>query len=363
MPSILTSKPARPETYICSHVARAVTAALLMITAPACALVAGLEEHELAPAEPPKGPGWPDSATVFCSDGTKGGACPTSEMAPSYGQDGNYIGRVSQYTIDASGNNVTASVTGITWRRKASPMPLPQSGAAAYCAGLSSSGATYRLPTREELISLIDYGALNDKISKTAFEGVTNVDSIWTLSAYPGQGQQYWMVELRCVVLGPGMCALDGGGFEGPGVTGARYEGSLAKALCVLDEGSPKPMGPLDVPASGEVINDPRTGLMWARSTAPMGTSWLAALQYCENQPIGGYEDWRLPNIKELQTIVDGTTAKLYWDVGPNGYIWSSTPCPNLPDGAYAVLIDSGTTKVERTTLGYHDALCVRSGL
>ena len=33
--------------------------------------------------------------------------------------------------------------------------------------------------------------------------------------------------------------------------------------------------------------------------------NWESALAYCENSTVAGYHDWRLPNVKELQSIVD----------------------------------------------------------
>ncbi len=33
--------------------------------------------------------------------------------------------------------------------------------------------------------------------------------------------------------------------------------------------------------------------------------NWADAKQYCEDLVLGGYDDWRLPNIDELETIID----------------------------------------------------------
>lgn len=35
------------------------------------------------------------------------------------------------------------------------------------------------------------------------------------------------------------------------------------------------------------------------------GMTWQEALEYAENYSYGGYDDWRLPSVKELQSIVD----------------------------------------------------------
>lgn len=67
-------------------------------------------------------------------------------------------------------------------------------------------------------------------------------------------------------------------------------------------------------------VTDNCTGLMWQQATAdvngdgeitdaehPAGDSvdWQHALQYCESLESAGHTDWRLPNVIELQSIVD----------------------------------------------------------
>lgn len=52
-------------------------------------------------------------------------------------------------------------------------------------------------------------------------------------------------------------------------------------------------------------ITDAATGLMWQKSDSRQGMNWENAIMYAENLKLGGYNDWRLPNAKELQSIVD----------------------------------------------------------
>jgi hypothetical protein len=80
------------------------------------------------------------------------------------------------------------------------------------------------------------------------------------------------------------------------------------------------------IPAIDDTIFDRCTGLEWQRSTADTtgdgafmttdtngdqvfepddGLQWSAALTYCEDLVYAGESDWRLPNILELQSIVD----------------------------------------------------------
>ena len=55
-------------------------------------------------------------------------------------------------------------------------------------------------------------------------------------------------------------------------------------------------------------ITDEATGLMWSQADSGEGMDWEAALAFAQAQNEAnylGYSDWRLPNVKELQSIVD----------------------------------------------------------
>ncbi|MFI3287128.1 MAG: DUF1566 domain-containing protein [Rikenellaceae bacterium] len=59
-------------------------------------------------------------------------------------------------------------------------------------------------------------------------------------------------------------------------------------------------------------ITDNASALMWARDDNGEGVEWVDALRYSQTNALAGYSDWRLPNLKELQSIVDYQRA-------PNG--------------------------------------------
>jgi len=59
-------------------------------------------------------------------------------------------------------------------------------------------------------------------------------------------------------------------------------------------------------------VTDVATGLTWQQADAKR--AWEAAITYCEGLNHANHQDWRLPNIKELQTIVDMTTSDLTID-------------------------------------------------
>ena len=63
------------------------------------------------------------------------------------------------------------------------------------------------------------------------------------------------------------------------------------------------------------VTIDANTGLMWAADGDEQGcnygltNNWNSAIPYCSSLSYAGYTDWRLPNVKELQSIVDYETG------------------------------------------------------
>jgi Fe-S cluster biogenesis protein NfuA len=89
-------------------------------------------------------------------------------------------------------------------------------------------------------------------------------------------------------------------------------------------------------------ISQTNTGLMWAKCSEGQSGStcagtattlnWEQALTTADNAHLAGYSDWRLPNIKELQALIDYKRAgnpKLdpsYFPNTPAAAFWSSTP-------------------------------------
>jgi hypothetical protein len=82
---------------------------------------------------------------------------------------------------------------------------------------------------------------------------------------------------------------------------------------------------------------DPATGLMWMTEDNGANVSWNQANAYCSNLRLGGYSDWRLPTIDELQGIYDPSInapgqwhgEAETWHVKGNlklsGWLWSSS--------------------------------------
>lgn len=89
-------------------------------------------------------------------------------------------------------------------------------------------------------------------------------------------------------------------------------------------------------------VTDNVTGLMWQQTDDDVEKTWEAALTYCEESDLANYSDWRLPNVKELRSIIDDSRYDPAIDktafpgTNSSGY-WTSTTYTNGPDYAWYV--------------------------
>jgi len=109
----------------------------------------------------------------------------------------------------------------------------------------------------------------------------------------------------------------------------------------------------------GTVV-DNTTGLMWMRcslgqvwnGTTCTGTAaifpWASGLKTAESYEFAGYNDWRLPNKNELESIVEGRCFSPAINVEifpatPSAFFWSSSPYAAISEGAWSVDFGYGT--------------------
>lgn len=116
------------------------------------------------------------------------------------------------------------------------------------------------------------------------------------------------------------------------------------------------------------VAKDSATGLMWQddNDAKTIEKDWEGAKAYCENFTLGGYSDWRLPNIYELTTLLDNTkSSKPYVIDGieniVSSYYWSSTTRASSSSDAGVVIFHTGSDDWGDKTHGIY-VRCVRAG-
>lgn len=113
------------------------------------------------------------------------------------------------------------------------------------------------------------------------------------------------------------------------------------------------------------VVTDSKTGLMWQDDVIGSTMDWNTAITTCENLTLGGYSDWRLPNIRELKSIVDKSRINptLYHNFTSfisNDY-WSSTTVYSIPSVAWDVGFDNGNIGNDTKNVREY-VRCVRAG-
>jgi hypothetical protein len=109
-------------------------------------------------------------------------------------------------------------------------------------------------------------------------------------------------------------------------------------------------------------VTDNNTGLMWIKDHDAMGTvggvdwsspmTWDDAIDNCEALDYAGHTDWRLPNIKELMSIVDyevysPAINQTYFPNAQSGVYWSGTTYADWTDGAWDVGFGDGYVGVD----------------
>ena len=111
-------------------------------------------------------------------------------------------------------------------------------------------------------------------------------------------------------------------------------------------------------------VSDSVTGLMWQRQDDGVPRTWKDSLEYCEGLSLAGYDSWRLPDIKELRSIVDNTVfspainTAVFPHTNWSGY-WSSSSSADDTGGAWGVLFGNGYVAYDGKNYDYY-VRCVR---
>lgn len=145
--------------------------------------------------------------------------------------------------------------------------------------------------------------------------------------------------------------------------TGTGQDGELRAGVA-----APSPRFVVGSGAQASCVTDRLTGLMWMRAPDNVTRTWADALTYADGLTLCGFTDWRLPNVNELESLVNmdvAVQASALNAAGFSGVIgdfyWSSTSYAGAPDNAWLVGMNDGGV-VLSTKAGYGFVWPVRAG-
>jgi hypothetical protein len=114
---------------------------------------------------------------------------------------------------------------------------------------------------------------------------------------------------------------------------------------------------------NGECVTDKLTGLMWSKNAfLNGGMKWQQALDYISSMNssngLCGYNDWRLPNVNELQSLANKGEADLAAWLNSQGFINVQSSNPYLPSYYWSsTTLEADTAKAWQVCMadGYMD--------
>ena len=233
---------------------------------------------------------------------------------PFYGQDATYNGNKPSYTDNGDGT-ITDNVTGLMWQ-KDMVEKITYDEATSKAKNMKLAGySDWRVPTIKELYSLILFTgqvqgerAIRKFIDEDYFiQPVGNTDNqereidaqTWSATKFVGRV----MNKQNETVFGVNF--IDGRIKSYPIVR----RNSPNKGYFRMVRGNPEYGKNNFTDNKDGTISDLATGLMWQKADDGVPRDWKDALAYAEGLELAGYSDWRLPDAKELQSIVDYSRA------------------------------------------------------
>lgn len=257
-----------------------------------------------------------------------------------YGQDACYNGNQPSYTNNGNGT-ITDNVTGLTWQRDMGKKITYQE-AFIKADTMTLGGFTdWRVPTIKELYSLILFSgqvngetAVKSFIDENYFVQPLGDASIGErqIDAQTWSSTQYLSLTFNRDSTVFGVNFIDGRIKGYPKYNPGSGNTAPRTMYFRMVRGNPK-YGINDFIDNGDgTVTDKATGLMWQKADDGTARDWENALSYAENLTLANYSDWRLPNAKELQSIVDYSRCPKYTKSAAINPIFICSPV-KYPDG------------------------------
>ena len=281
-----------------------------------------------------------------------------------YGQDAQFTHTTPNYTLSSDGKTVKDEVTGLTWQKTYDSGTYYWASIQTVVDNLNNQNYggfnDWRVPTIQELYSLWDASVGWPYIDTDYFDIIYSNEQelshaiFWSSDKYTGV-----MGNISANGETPGAELAFGVNFGTGHIKSYSIKvGPKHQVRCV--RGNLSYGVNLFQNNNDGTISDLATGLMWQQNDNGSGIDWedaLANAQTQNNANYLGHNDWRLPNAKELQSLVDykrSPYATNTANVGPaintlfsctsilnDGgkadypYYWTSTSAMSMANGSY----------------------------
>ena len=269
----------------------------------------------------------------------------------TFGEDHDYLINMPSFT---NNNNltITDNVTGLMWQ-KGDGGEMTIEKAITYCNDLVLGGfSDWRLPTPIESFSILNHQNSNPAINTNYFT-LTAAEYWWTSVFENNSTTKVW-------------CTNSGGGIGNHPKAETFSAGGkkFFHARAVRNINTPTTITNHFTDNNDGTIKDNLTQLVWQKIPNLTALTWEQALVYAETLTIGTSSDWRLPNIKELQSLNNelatspSVFAPYFSNLGVHNY-WSSTTLPNQTLSAWYWSTTFGITTYD-VKVNANYVLCVR---
>ncbi len=237
---------------------------------------------------------------------------------------------------DNGDGTITDNLTGLVWQQDGDASgPRTWEQALSYCSGLDLAGHDdWRLPNRKEMLSLINFSKsfTSTWLNDSGFTGIRN-DFYWTSNVDPCCTSDACYIDMtdtdfinyQAGTLSSYVLAVRGeanGKVHLPktGQTTSYAAGDDGEVQAGVEWPDPR------FTDNGDgTITDHITKLMWQQDAGAIGLqTWADAVSACNSLTVADYDDWRLPNVLELESLLN------YGEVDQETYL-SSKGFVNLP--------------------------------
>ncbi len=272
----------------------------------------------------------PDTGQSKCYGNTLEIACP-QPGEPFYGQDAQYTINPHSYTklgydaVELPDNAtewimVRDNVTGLIWEVKTDDGSINDRDYACqweyvqdFIPAVNSENfggfSDWRMPTVKELSFIRNMDRFNPAIDTIYFPNIQALN-YWSSTTVAEDIYNTWIVYF----------------YNGYAQGNNKSHYSYVRAVRAGQAEPPDRF----MDNSDGTVTDTDAGLMWQQATAPGTYTWEQAVSYCEGLILSQYDDWRLPSLNELQTLVDYERSNpaidtAYFPDIQASYYWSST--------------------------------------